>query len=162
MTTTADSTCGRGVNADGGTRTAMCASATICTITESAPYVLLPGAARLSGDDQDEVFHTGVILATLDNTAGWCIRDHPDYVEGTSMATLDLRVDFVTPASLRETLRVRAVCEGFDGDIAFVRATAETLNTKVLIATGQATFMLGTPSGPNLATPANPVGGSLE
>ena len=126
--------------------------------------VLLPGAERLSGDGdaEDEVFHTGVILATIDNTAGWCIRDHPGYAEGTSMATLDLRVDFVTPASLRETLRVRAVCEGFDGDVAFVRATAETLNTKVLIATGQATFMLGTPSGPNPATPANPAGGSLE
>ena len=124
--------------------------------------VLLPGAERLSGDAEDEVFHTGVILATIDNTAGWCIRDHPGYAEGTSMATLDLRVDFVTPASLRETLRVRAVCEGFDGDVAFVRATAETLNTKVLIATGQATFMLGTPSGPNPATPANPAGGSLE
>ena len=92
--------------------------------------VLLPGAEHLSGDAEDAVFHTSVILATIDNTAGWCIRDHPDYAEGTSMATLDLRVDFVTPARLSETLRVRAVCEGFDGDIAFVRATAQTLKTK--------------------------------
>ena len=50
--------------------------------------VLLPGAERLSGDAEDEVFHTGVILATIDNTAGWCIRDHPGYAEGTSMAHL--------------------------------------------------------------------------
>jgi acyl-coenzyme A thioesterase PaaI-like protein len=124
--------------------------------------VLLPGAEHLSGDAEDAVFHTSVILATIDNTAGWCIRDHPDYAEGTSMATLDLRVDFVTPARLSETLRVRAVCEGFDGDIAFVRATAQTLKTKVLIATGQATFMLGTPDMPNLATPANALGGPVD
>ena len=124
--------------------------------------VLLPGAERLSGDAEEAVFHSGVILATIDNTAGWCIRDHPDYLEGTSMATLDLRVDFVTSASLDETLRVRAVCEGFDGDVAFVRATAETLNTKVLIATGQATFMLGTPRTANPASPATAKGGCLE
>ena len=124
--------------------------------------VLLPGAQQLSGDVAEGVFHTGVILATIDNTAGWCIRDHPDYAEGTSMATLDLRVDFVNPASLSETLRVRAVCEGFDGDIAFVRATAEITTTKVLIATGQATFMLGTPSTPNPATAPNALGRAVE
>jgi acyl-coenzyme A thioesterase PaaI-like protein len=130
--------------------------------SEPGVAVLLPGAEHLSGHADDGVFHTGVILATIDNTAGWCIRDHRDYAEGTSMATLDLRVDFVNPASLSETLRVRAVCEGFDGDIAFVRATAETTTTKVLIATGQATFMLGTSSTPNPATASKVVGGAVE
>ncbi len=130
--------------------------------TEPGVAVLLPGSEHLSGDADHGVFHTGVILATIDNTAGWCIRDHPDYVEGTSMATLDLRVDFVNSASLRETLRVRAVCEGFDGDIAFVRAIAETTNPQVLIATGQATFMLGTPSSPNPGKLAEPLGGAVE
>jgi len=110
--------------------------------------VLLPGHGRVSSSDQGGVFHSGAILATIDNTAGWCIRDHEDYIEGTSMATLDLRVDFLTSAALSETLRVRAICDGFDGSLAFVRATAEVVASGVLVATGQATFMLGTPNNP--------------
>ena len=40
----------------------------------------------------------GAITATLDNACGWCIRTHSQYENDTSMATLDLRVDFIRPA----------------------------------------------------------------
>ena len=109
--------------------------------------VLLPGHPRLADVESYQVFHTGAILAIIDNTAGWCIRDHRDYVEGTSMATLDLRVDFLRAASLTQTLRVRAECEAINDNVAFVRATAEDAETGLVVATGLATFMLGTPSG---------------
>ena len=114
--------------------------------------VLLPGHPRLAVDEMDQNFHTGAILAIIDNTAGWCIRDHPDYAEGTSMATLDLRVDFLHAVSVSQTLRVRAICEAIDDNVAFVRATAEELENGLIIATGQATFMLGTPSGLDVTT----------
>ncbi|MAU90894.1 MAG: PaaI family thioesterase [Gammaproteobacteria bacterium TMED182] len=109
--------------------------------------VLLPGHPRLANDESDQFFHTGAILAIIDNTAGWCIRDHPDYVEGTSMATLDLRVDFLRRISLTQTLRVRAECEAINDNVAFVRATAEDAESGLVVAAGLATFMLGTPSG---------------
>jgi acyl-coenzyme A thioesterase PaaI-like protein len=42
--------------------------------------------------------HGGAITATLDNACGWCIGAHPEYENRTSMATQDLRVDFIRPA----------------------------------------------------------------
>lgn len=68
------------------------------------------------------------------------------------MATLDLRVDFLHAVSVSQTLRVRAICEAIDDNVAFVRATAEELENGLIIATGQATFMLGTPSGLDVTT----------
>ncbi|MDC1329751.1 hypothetical protein N8291_10605 [Pseudomonadales bacterium] len=62
--------------------------------------VLLPGAARLSGDDQDEVFHTGVILATLDNTAA---RSNPVKID--AMWFLCLRPLANTPAAIYPSSR---------------------------------------------------------
>jgi acyl-coenzyme A thioesterase PaaI-like protein len=126
--------------------------------TDSGPgiVVLLDGDPNIGSQDFGGSFHNGVILATIDNAAGWCIRDHADYREGIAMATLDLRVDFLSYAALSETLRIRACCEGIDRDLAFVRASAEIVSTGQLVALGQATFMMGTSPGPHASVAQKP------
>ena len=109
---------------------------------------------RLCASDQvkltakSELFHPGAILATLDNACGWSIRQHASYVDGTSMATLNLRVDWLARASMAEPLLVTARCESYADDVAHVRGEAFFPSSRKKVAVVQATFMLGTPNTP--------------
>ena len=97
---------------------------------------------------ESDLFHPGAILATLDNACGWCIRQHASYVDGTSMATLNLRVDWLARASMTESLLVTARCESYADDVAHVRGEAFFSSSGKKVAVVQATFMLGTPNTP--------------
>ena len=97
---------------------------------------------------ESDLFHPGAILATLDNACGWCIRQHASYVDGTSMATLNLRVDWLARASMTESLLVTARCESYADDVAHVRGEAFFPSSGKKVAVAQATFMLGTPNTP--------------
>jgi acyl-coenzyme A thioesterase PaaI-like protein len=67
-------------------------------------------------------------------------------VEGQSMATLDLRIDYMKPATPHKDLMVRAECYKMTRNIAFVRATAFQEDLLDPVATSVASFMMGTPS----------------
>jgi acyl-coenzyme A thioesterase PaaI-like protein len=98
-----------------------------------------------------DAYHPGAILATLDNACGWCIRQHPRYTDGTSMATLNLRVDLLERAPMTGPLLVTARCDSYDGEVAHVRGEARYEDSQHMVATVQATFMLGTPNLPREA-----------
>ncbi|MDE0758141.1 MAG: hypothetical protein OSB45_08270 [Pseudomonadales bacterium] len=59
---------------------------------------------------QASCVHGGAITAALDNACGWCIGIHPQHANGTSMATLDLRVDFIRGAVPELDIMVMAEC----------------------------------------------------
>jgi uncharacterized protein (TIGR00369 family) len=112
--------------------------------------VRVPYAQHLVGDPDTGVIHGGVITATLDNASGWAIRCHEDWGAGISMATLDIRIDYMRPAEPNEDLIVYAECYKMTKNIAFVRGVAHQGDEDDPVATSTASFMMGTPSGPRL------------
>jgi uncharacterized protein (TIGR00369 family) len=112
--------------------------------------VRVPYAEHLVGDPDTGVIHGGVITALLDNASGMAVRSEPEASNGEerSMATLDLRIDYMRPAQPREDLFAEAHCYRMTSNVAFVRAIAYHSDRNDPIASSVATFMLGTPSQP--------------
>lgn len=110
--------------------------------------VRVPYGEHLVGDPDTGVIHGGVITATLDNASGWAIRTRAEKPEGLSMATLDIRIDYMRPAEPHQDLLVEAECIKFTRNVAFVRALAHQGDAGDPVATSIASFMLGTPAGP--------------
>ena len=90
----------------------------------------------------------GAITAILDNACGWAVRNHPDWDSESSMATLDLRIDYMEPAIPHLDVLVRSECFKLTHNIAFVKGVAYQKDVNDPIATSMATFMLGTPNAP--------------
>lgn len=108
--------------------------------------VRVPYAAHLVGDPDTGILHGGVITATLDNASGWAVRCHEDWAEGVSMATLDIRIDYMKPATPKLELIVEAECYQLGRSVAFVRAIAHQGDPDNPVATSMGAFMLGTPN----------------
>ena len=115
--------------------------------------VKVPYSKKLVGDPDTGILHGGVITATLDNASGWAIRCHDDWQEGQSMATLDLRIDYMKPAEPEKDLIVEAECYKMTHNIAFVRAFAHQGDPEDMVATSVAAFMVGTPNAPGRNMP---------
>ncbi|MBD3648477.1 MAG: PaaI family thioesterase [Pseudomonadales bacterium] len=108
--------------------------------------VKVPYAEHLIGDPDTGIIHGGVITATLDNASGWAVRCHEAWGQGVSMATLDIRIDYMKPATPGEDLMVQSECFKVTRNVAFVRAFAYQDDIDDPIATSVAAFMLGTPN----------------
>jgi acyl-coenzyme A thioesterase PaaI-like protein len=65
------------------------------------------------------------------------------------IATLDLRIDYMKPATPGRDLLARAECYKVTRNVAFVRGVAYHDDPSDPIATTVATFMLSTPDGPD-------------
>ena len=121
---------------------------TVHQVEGSLMIVKVPYADHLVGDPDTGVIHGGVITAVLDNASGWAVRVSEDWQDGMSMATLDLRIDYMKPATPHSDLYVAAECYKQTKTISFVRATAYHESTDDPVATSVATFMMGTPNQP--------------
>jgi uncharacterized protein (TIGR00369 family) len=122
---------------------------TLVSRSESGCVVRVPYAEHLVGDPDTGVIHGGVITALLDNASGIAVRTEPDPSgEERSMATLDLRIDYMRPAQPRQDLLAEAHCYRMTSTVAFVRAIAYHDDRNDPIASSVATFMLGTPTTP--------------
>lgn len=112
----------------------------------------------LIGDTRSGVVHGGVITALLDSLGGLVVMSSvPD---GTAVATLDLRIDYLRPATPGETIRATAECHTLTKHVAFVRGAAyhEVITDPIAHCTGA--FMIGatgyTSAGADLPPEANP------
>jgi uncharacterized protein (TIGR00369 family) len=122
---------------------------TLVSRSESGCIVRVPYAEHLVGDPDTGVIHGGVITALLDNASGIAVRTGPDPDgEERSMATLDLRIDYMRPAQPRQDLLAEAQCYRMTSNVAFVRAIAYHDDRNDPIASSVATFMLGTKAAP--------------
>jgi len=106
----------------------------------------VPYAVHLIGDPDTGVLHGGVITTALDNASGWAIRLHKDWADELSMATLDMRIDYMHPARPHEDLLIQSNCFKMSKNIAFVRAFAHQGDRDDPVATSVAAFMLGMPN----------------
>ena len=116
--------------------------------TDSKLTVKVPYAAHLVGDPDTGVIHGGVITAALDNASGWAVRVSKGWQDDLNMATLDIRIDYMQPATPHVDLLVTAECYKRTKTIAFVRAVAYHEREDDPVATSVATFMMGTPNQP--------------
>ena len=114
--------------------------------TDEYVEVLLPYNTEHVGDPDTGVVHGGAITALLDNAAGFAVRVPSDEAEPPAIATLDLRIDYMGPATPGRDVIARAVCFKRTRSIAFVRAVAYHDDPDDPIATCTATFMTGTPN----------------
>lgn len=110
----------------------------------------VPFREDLVGDPEHGVIAGGVITTLLDQTCGLAIRAAmTEKAEGASeagrmgsMATLDLRIDYMRPARPGAGVVGRAHCYKITRSIAFVRAVAFEDDPEDPIATAQAAFAL--------------------
>ena len=101
----------------------------------------LPYRAELVGDPVRRVVFGGAITTLLDNAAGLAVSCSLETL--TTIATLDLRIDYLRAAAPERPLLGEAVCYKVTKNVAFVRATAWEERPDDPFATSLATFMLG-------------------
>lgn len=117
---------------------------TIEAVTVEPPSLVMSLAwdDRFVGNPETGVIHGGVITTLLDSVSGASV-----YVKlkaPVPIATLDLRVDFLKPATPRRGIKAKATCFKATHNVAFVRAVAFHDDEDDPIASGTATFMLST------------------
>lgn len=102
----------------------------------------LPYDERLVGNPETGVLHGGAISALLDATCGAAV--FMALRAPTPIATLDLRIDYLGPATPKLPVRAHGSCFKVTRNVAFVRCDAFHDTPSDLIATATGTFMLGT------------------
>ena len=102
----------------------------------------VPYRPELVGDPDTGVIAGGVVTTLLDHACGQAV--YMAMTEPTSIATLDLRIDYMRAAEPGLDIFARAHCYKLTRSIAFVRATAYDRDSEDPVATAQAAFMLGT------------------
>lgn len=117
---------------------------TVDYAVRGAVAVRLPYHERLVGNPETGVLHGGVITTLVDTVCGIAVYSAlPALVP---IATLDLRIDYLKPATPGRDLVAEGHCYKVTRNIAFVRGIAHHDDSQDPIANCVSTFMVG--SGP--------------
>ena len=102
--------------------------------------VRLPYRAELVGNPVTGVLHGGAVTALMDATCGLAVFMKME--APTRIATLDLRIDYLKPATPPKDVLARAECYKLGRQVAFVRATAYHDDLGDAIASAAGTFVV--------------------
>lgn len=111
------------------------------SFTPAVVTAKLPWNPQLVGNPETQVMHGGAITTLLDACCGTSVFLR--LKEPGSIATLDLRVDFLGRAPAHRDVFARAECYHHTSSVAFVRAVAYVEDPEQPFATAAATFALG-------------------
>lgn len=103
----------------------------------------VPYGPHLVGNPETGVVHGGVITALLDHTSGAAVM--AALKEPMAIATLDLRIDYMKPATPGEAITAEVTCLKVTREVAFVRGAAyhTSPDDPVAICTGAFMLMRG-------------------
>ena len=112
-----------------------------------APALILkvPYKPELVGDPDSGVIAGGVVTTLLDFACGWATALALD--EPTSIATLDLRIDYMRPSRPGLDIHATAHCYKLTRSVAFLRGVAYDEDPSDPVAAAQAAFMLDSNAG---------------
>lgn len=112
----------------------------IVDFAEGSMTMLLPYAAHLVGNPETGVMHGGAVTATLDACSGGAV--YMRLGDPTGIATLDLRIDYLRPATPGRDVVCRAECYRTTKNVGFVRALAYHERPDDPIAAAAGAFMI--------------------
>ncbi len=118
---------------------------TTLEIGDAVAILKVPYRPEIVGDPETGVIAGGVVTTLLDHASGQAV--HAAMETFTSIATLDLRIDYMRAAEPGLDVMARAHCYKLTRSVAFVRAVAYDRDPEDPVATGQATFMLDSSAG---------------
>lgn len=106
--------------------------------------VTMPYREDWLGDSERQLIHTSALITALDGACGGSVVNAIQAAK--TVATLDLRCDYLRPAVAGKTIHAWARPFRMTEHIAFVRCEAHQGDENHPVATGIAAFMLGTPN----------------
>lgn len=119
----------------------------VLRLGEGEAVLSIPYDAGLVGAPETGVIHGGVVTALLDTCAGVACMQAA--ANPHTVATLDLRIDYMRPASPKRTLLAHAICHRRTRLITFVRAVAFHDAPAQAVATAIGAFMAERPEAAN-------------
>ncbi len=100
----------------------------------------IPYREDLVGNPETGVLHGGVVTSLLDSTGGIAVL--AAMKEPKLIATLDLRIDYLKPATAGEPVYAKVECYKITTHVAFTRGVAYNRDPDDPVASMTATYML--------------------